>query len=644
MNREIQVHQVLHGYHNGHQLLASSIEFSFSDRRLLDSMSDGAGIDLTNCVEGYITGYALPESQKYVLAKTWYADDMQRPGCVWTHSLVFDIDCINQICSPETILQLYHRPSHGKYDVYTDNILINCKKNMHEADLDKLQYIIYTIYATDKCRYVEIEDDSYTRSLISAVCYMPRQLLAKFSFCSNSLINRCIDDMTFSYQMVMGENIYRVSSSIIESKLYRQKERVLGSPAWAREYAKAISLDKLSVIDVFMKIFSEHLQTFASFNQLLRLFFITRELDKQYSLYDYYDILQKLSKDNCNVYFECIISELIEGTYFDSLFLNNYMEMMDIIEKKHRKLKKKDKHKLVKKILLNKNENVPEFLSSYIHGTLGEQSANVAQEIIICAKPEDLKWISKMNHDIVVVAVAINNKLIMSPDLWSFPRDYLCDVINVLDESISYTEWTKILSFIIKECSEDISEAVYNKAQDKLVPALLKLFQDRVIMQYSEKLYIWDKYLLADQENLIYNLPQITQTSVRKHLLLKINTYNDKIRRALFSCNWIELFESCGFENDGKWQDIAIIILPLILESNQLIPYDMVAFVFGCIHQALAESQITYEDWNKIQSLLPAVDLCYAWDKCLQLRNAFENRGYDINRLFEIYNNIYVVD
>ncbi len=632
MDRKIQIHQVLHGYRNGHQLLAASAEFSFSDRRLLDSMSDGAGIDSTNCRDGYITGYILPESQKYVLAKTWYADDMSRPGCVWTHSLIFDFDSICQIKSPRRILELFNRPCLEKYNEYKEVILINQEDFSNSVELEKLQYTIYTIYGTDRPKYVEIEDNGYTESVILAVSHMPRQLLEKFSFCSNSLNNRFIDGKNFSYQMVTKDNIYRVCANMAEGKLYQQREGVIGSPAWAREYAKAIILDKLSNVEVFMKIFEQHLQKFSTFNQLLRLYFVTKGLDEQYSLFDYYEILKKVSEDEYILYFECIKNELVYGEYFDNLFLNDFRELIDIADKNKKKLKKDEKDKLVKKILDKKINKVPEFLDNYIHGTLSKQGESIAQAIIMQAKPENLKQISNMDHDIVVVAVATNNKLIMSQDIWNLPRNFQCDVINVLDSSISYDEWLRILELILKEGKEDISDAVYNKAQEKLVPALLTLFQKQTEVQHIEQIYIWDRYLLRDQVNLTGKLLQIAQTDIRKHLLLKIDTYNNAIKNSISADDWVKLIKSCTFKSVSEKQDMAIKLLPLILESNEIYPDDIVAFSFLVVHDALAESRVPYEEWNLFEKLLPVVDLCYSWDKCLRLRKAFENRGYDVNR------------
>lgn len=632
MGAEIQINQVLHGYRNGHQILASSLEFPFADRRLLDSMSDRAGIDPVNCREGYITGYALPESEKYVLSKTWYADEMQRPGCVWTHSLILDIDSMSKMDSPGELLKLFHRPAPEKYDDYTVPIRIMQKDTLESVKLELLQYVVYTIYVTDQFRYVEIQDNCYAESFILAVCHMPKQLLFRFSFCLDSLVNRFIDGVPFSYQMVRRENCYKVYSDTEQNKLFQYKEGMTDSPAWAREYAKAIRQKQLNGMEEFTEIFRSYLDSFSAFNQILRLYFITKELDGRCSLKDYYDILKKISPKDYNSYFECIVEEFVQGEYFDELFLNDFMEMIDIAEKNKKKFKKGDRDKIVQKILRNRISKVPEFLGRYIHGTLGKQSAGIAQAIIKQAEPEKLRQISNMDHDIVMVAVAINKKLIMSDDIWTLPRNYQCDIINVLDSSISYSEWLEILSKILKECNEDITEAVYNKAQEKLVPALLELFQDGEMGWPLQRAFIWDRYLLDDQVRLCQSMLKISRPDLRKHWLLKVNIYSDEIRNSISVCDWIELFQSCSFEYEDEKKGMAIQMLPLILKNDRVFPENMVILVFGTLHQALAQSQIAYEDWKLMECLLPEVDLCYAWDKCLRLRKAFQCKGYDVEK------------
>lgn len=38
--------------------------------------------------ESYLTGYPLKTFGLYCFARTWFALELPRPGCVWTHTLI----------------------------------------------------------------------------------------------------------------------------------------------------------------------------------------------------------------------------------------------------------------------------------------------------------------------------------------------------------------------------------------------------------------------------------------------------------------------------------------------------------------------------------------------------------------------------
>ena len=80
------VHQALHGYRRGHQLLATSRDFDDEVAHALGHNSDSA--PRSRGVGGnYLTGYPLP-SGEYVLARTWTDAEAERPNTVVTRSLV----------------------------------------------------------------------------------------------------------------------------------------------------------------------------------------------------------------------------------------------------------------------------------------------------------------------------------------------------------------------------------------------------------------------------------------------------------------------------------------------------------------------------------------------------------------------------
>lgn len=110
------IHQMLHGYSHGHNFIQGSI--------VLDSNHDMSKIatlsDWSEYVQGekssYLTTYPLDESGYYVIAKTWYATEMKRPGCVWTHSLLIHQEDLKKIVDFKQLFFLFQRPSsHTDY-------------------------------------------------------------------------------------------------------------------------------------------------------------------------------------------------------------------------------------------------------------------------------------------------------------------------------------------------------------------------------------------------------------------------------------------------------------------------------------------------------------------------------------------------
>ena len=80
------VHQTVHGYRQGHQLLAASVDLDHDTANILGHNSDSA--PRSRASDGsYLTGYPLPED-KYVIARTWSDDGAERPNTVITRSLI----------------------------------------------------------------------------------------------------------------------------------------------------------------------------------------------------------------------------------------------------------------------------------------------------------------------------------------------------------------------------------------------------------------------------------------------------------------------------------------------------------------------------------------------------------------------------
>jgi hypothetical protein len=104
------IDQLLHGYRHGHRRLAGSTQLSDSSERLVLRLSDLSGSRPVGGFESYLTGFPLPCDEVYALARTWLADDVERPGCVWTHTLLVPLEHFADRASLRGLLERFSRP------------------------------------------------------------------------------------------------------------------------------------------------------------------------------------------------------------------------------------------------------------------------------------------------------------------------------------------------------------------------------------------------------------------------------------------------------------------------------------------------------------------------------------------------------
>lgn len=86
------VHQLVHGYARGHELLGQSLKLSSGDLDEVARLSDLSGLQLQDETPPYLTCYPLPSGDFYAFGKTWIDDQAPRGGCVLTQTLLVPAD------------------------------------------------------------------------------------------------------------------------------------------------------------------------------------------------------------------------------------------------------------------------------------------------------------------------------------------------------------------------------------------------------------------------------------------------------------------------------------------------------------------------------------------------------------------------
>lgn len=102
------VHQVLHGYRDGHRLLSSSIPLPQSALDAMLSLTDAIDVYDDPAMAELVAIYPLPDTDLIAASLTWPATEVGRPGAVWTHTLIADSSTLG--AAGPALVTLFRRP------------------------------------------------------------------------------------------------------------------------------------------------------------------------------------------------------------------------------------------------------------------------------------------------------------------------------------------------------------------------------------------------------------------------------------------------------------------------------------------------------------------------------------------------------
>lgn len=218
----IKLHQMLHGYKLGHNYIQGSIVLPSShDMDKIATLSDWSEYVGIDNKRDYITAYMLDESPYYVVAKTWYAEKMKRPGCVWTHSLLIHKEQLSEIKDFRNFLYYFALPEADDFERYSTQLEYTESLNDFEMGLseigEKKVGALYEYFLSEKPSFVLNEFGSKLSQelLLTLLNYLPSKILVNKSICSGTASPRAYEGQYLSLQLVAhdGNAINYLSSN-----------------------------------------------------------------------------------------------------------------------------------------------------------------------------------------------------------------------------------------------------------------------------------------------------------------------------------------------------------------------------------------------------------------------------------------------
>ena len=189
MTATLYINQTLHGYADGHQLLASSLDLGREQQSLLLIMSDLSGPAFRNGYDCYLTGYSLAGGGYYCFARTWFAPEQARPGCVWTHTLLIRDEDIARIKDFRALTELFRRPTEeNAFQVYEDRLVFEERDWSPYNALNDARGLLQALYGSP--RRIVIPSDTaqkYEELILVLMNQQWPRLRRNFRFCTGAL-------------------------------------------------------------------------------------------------------------------------------------------------------------------------------------------------------------------------------------------------------------------------------------------------------------------------------------------------------------------------------------------------------------------------------------------------------------------------
>ncbi|WP_366924200.1 hypothetical protein MFMK1_001158 [Metallumcola ferriviriculae] len=648
-NRNLIIEQTLHGYSQGHHLLASSKRLSDGSLRIMSTLSDLSGPEVYKGFSEYITGYPLKDDKCYALGKTWYASEMKRPGCVWTHSLLLSFDDLERFNNYSKLLELFIRPEKDfdfDKEIYSQSIELpsdfendhfELHKSLANISLEVLKYLLWSIHNNSQPVILPVVNPGqYLREVLILWQNQNLNLRRKFTFCTGSLANRKIGKETFDFQIVPHVLTKSIGRSERQIKvLDNLNTTLLNYPKWVINIS-----EELLVIDGRLK-FKDFVRHFGIdserkelFGKIARLYTeanigtsgikINTYLEVGKSMFesDDYDILvSKLiyrvlsfSPDNRWFMFDELPKLILELSTTSNI--KNSCKQLQV-RTRLESLWSKDKniirrlfHKLISQRKLNK---------------FGE---NLIKEFSLLVEQKELPKFTNMDLGACNVLVTLNPEFALCPQIWQQSRNFQCELIDCIDaRSISEELIAEIIELIIENSRESISEKVYNTFGS----VSTRIFLDWCLSTGKQK-DNWMQLCNNSPEeciNWLLAVKSLDDVSLFVSIASRLDPYSKAISQYGIK-PWLRIFDKLDFKkiNEDSRFLLAQFFLPIMLMSKDDVTKEFAEFVFYPIDAKLANQQFDYDQWQKLDKLLPRLSWYNSWDKSKRLRKAMKRKGY----------------
>lgn len=624
---EFYVEQTLHGYSNGHRLLQASSKLSEQDSKKMMILSDLSGNEFVNGFERYFTGYNL-DNNHIVLACTWYAEEMKRPGCVWTHSLIFDVKDLYLASEDITsIIAMFKKPDKDSDFLSYSNPLKFERSSNEELDENNLKYLIWCVWGNR--RPLIIFDDvstNFEKEMIFLFLAQHDLLEEDFSFCTGSVALRVYGGKTLQLQIV-PRKISR-SKLHIGEKTYEAKDKnvIKNYPLWVNKMFDNLKKNGLKKYRKFVAGFSKDYKQPMYVSAFMKLYVGSRADEKEASLVTLLEMACAIFEDKKKICNE--ILTLYSKNYFSSWCgKEDYNEVLDyFINNRWLDISSIDFRRMLREGYISDYTGSQRLLKNIIKGeenSLNEVLLKAYTDIIPNNQFVDF---TGLEYDCCSTLISIKNEFAICQEIWRRSKGYQQGIIRCLSRKEERLD-KKIIQIVLQTSEYDLSYDLYRVYEKECIQVYWDYLLDN---RESKKVKGIIDIVKDDTESEVkLILCYLTERDTLLFLVSLVDPYDKEIQR--LSKEDVNRIYNTIIENncdETEKEILAKFLLPICILEDYMLETEIAKFSFDIVNGLLATQNFPENEWDKLEKILPEVAYYNNWDRCKRLRKGFRKKGY----------------
>jgi len=635
MTNLIKINQTFHGYDEGHNLLAASMQFPLNVKRILRVMSDMSGTTMLPDFEEYITGYPIKEINMYAIAKTWYAPEMRREGCVWTHTLLIDFADLIHINNFKKLISLFKNPSDlSDLSSYNECIELNEQDISQAISLDEEYKITKNIlnnlysYPNSPLLISSSTSQKYESIILSIWAQQWPRLKRNFLFCTGSLTPRFYEKQCLDIQIIPNQLKITNTNSFLVVKEGNDESTDI---EWLNILYEDIITPR-SILRNFLNMYgSDVKESRDSVIPLITLYrYLENRLDSQglHVLINYLGEKFPSSKDANNLKLVLLSNkkEIFdeEDILFELATTNNYnsfnYEKLEF-EKRFIYLYKTNENitfSLIRKIL---RDNI---------NPLGEKMIqNLSMEIA----SSSINVLNKKYRDLLSVFIVANPYISYSSDFWEISSTQQLENFNLLkriNPQKTEINWERIVHNMLnnKVCIDKdvIVETIPNLAYN-----ILNWFNNTNNSALSHEWIL----ILKENKKEVLDWLEIIRNKIYLNtleLIISILNPNSNLVKERGVDIWLNVYQNNDFKLTVKNKiQIKSFFFALAMNFSSNSSIQLLSYSFDDVYKAGLDDNLDYYSWQVLEPHTKSLSFFQDWDKCKKLRRAIVDKFIDCN-------------